>query len=155
MFRKKIITRQTGEPYLIRRYIIKTKLFQVVIHKILKSDDDCLHDHPWNFITFILKGGYWEGTTPEQVLKSEAEIEHYKKLIGDNGVYYKWYGRFSILFRKAEWKHRLKLEPTKIWGGSKPVTTLVIMFKRRREWGFFTKRGWVEWFNYKSTQNCE
>lgn len=158
MFRKKTITRQTGEPYLIRRYLIKTKLFQVVIHKILKSDDDCLHDHPWNFISIILKGGYWEGTTPEQVLKSEAEIEHYKKIIGDNCVYYKWYGRFNILFRKAEWKHRLKLAkmPKHIYGKDEiPCTTLVIMFKRRREWGFFTKNGFVKWFDYKSTQNCE
>lgn len=152
--RKKIITREDNrEPYLIRYYLLKLKSFQIVIHKILQSDYDCLHDHPWNFISIILKGGYWEGTSPEQRL-SKLECEHFKKTYGENGMYYRWYDRFSILFRKATWKHRLKLKQL---GHERfmPCTTLVIMFKRKREWGFFTKSGWVHWSKYNSKQNCE
>ena len=156
MFRKKIIYREDGVPYLMRRYLIKTRLFQIVIHNILQSDNDCLHDHPWNFVSIILKGGYWEGTTAEQVLKGE-ELRHFNELYNGH-TYYKWYGRFRILFRKAEWKHMLKLEQEhsyRTYSVDKPCTTLVIMFKRRREWGFFTKSGWLHWSKYKSTQNCE
>lgn len=31
------------------------------VHQILRSDHDrCLHDHPWDNASFVLKGGYWE-----------------------------------------------------------------------------------------------
>lgn len=161
MFPKKIITREDGTPYLIRTYLIKTKLFQVVIHKILQSDYDCLHDHPWNFLSIILKGGYWEGTTPEQVIKGN-ELLFFQQKYG-RAIYYRWFGPGSILYRRAEWKHSLKLEDenkfiirNSVVNKPKPATTLVIMFKRRREWGFFTKlQGWVPWYKYDSKQNCE
>lgn len=151
--RKKTITREDGTPYLIRTYLFKSNLFQICIHKVLQSDPDCLHDHPWNFISIILKGGYWEGTTPDQVLTGN-ELEYFK-LKYKNAIYYRWFGPCRILFRKAEWKHRLKLEDTKIWGGKKPATTLVIMFRRRREWGFYMKDGWVPYFKYKPVNSCE
>src|SRR5208282_805597 len=33
------------------------------LHHILRSDEDRhLHDHPWPYVTIILKGGYWEVT---------------------------------------------------------------------------------------------
>jgi len=156
MFRKRIITREDGTPYLIRVYLIKTKLFQICIHQILQSDADCLHDHPWNFISIILKGGYWEGTTPDQVLNG-PELDFFNYHHG-NKIYYRWFGTGRILFRKAQWKHRLKLETEESYRTNtvnKPATTLVIMFKRKREWGFFTKTGWVPWFKYKSNQSCE
>src|SRR5688572_1995771 len=120
LFRKKIITRDNGDPYLIRYYLLKTKYIRIVLHRILLSDDDCLHDHPWNFISLILKGGYFE------------------KFEDVNGnIKYKWYGVFSLLFRKAEWKHSLRLAP------GKRALTLVLMFKYKREWGFWTKNGWT------------
>jgi|ERR1044072_25256 hypothetical protein len=169
MFRKKIICREDGTPYLIRTYLFKSKLFQIVIHKVLQSDPDCLHDHPWNFISLILWGGYWEGTTPEQKLRG-FELEFFKIKHNAN-IYYRWYGPLSLLFRKAEWKHRLKLhddnkKPIRsvdnlgnicVTGFKpKPCTTLVIMFKRKREWGFFTKAGWVPWQKYNNKeQRCD
>lgn len=163
MFRKKVITREDGTPYLERTYYIKTKLFQIVKHKILQSDADCLHDHPWNFCSIILKGGYYEGTEAWQVLQG-SELKYFKEKYGENSLYYKWYGVGSILFRKAEWKHKLRLDkfsPSTYPASSEidviniPCTTLVIMFNRRREWGFWTKNGWLSWLNYKSTQSCD
>ena len=34
--------------------------FNITLHKVLVSDEPTLHDHPWNWGAFILKGGYWE-----------------------------------------------------------------------------------------------
>lgn len=163
--RKKIISREDGTPYLIRTYLFKSKSFQIVIHKVLQSDPDCLHDHPWNFISLILKGGYWEGTTPEQRLNN-SELEWFNISHGKGSIYYRWYGPLSLLFRKAEWKHRLRLRIKNdlpyVNGADingviqKPCTTLVIMFKRKREWGFFTKAGWVPWQKYNNKeQRCD
>jgi hypothetical protein len=170
MFRKKIITREDGTPYLERTYIVKLKNFQICLHKILQSDEDCLHDHPWNFLSIILDGGYWERTTAEQVLEG-PELQWYKMKHKDK-LYARWFGVGRVLYRRAEWKHSLKLEKWKpknhhlncdlrdieLLKESKilsPATTLVIMFKRKREWGFFTKNGWLPWFKYKSTQSCD
>ena len=54
-----------AEPFMIRYYLLFRKRpkwfpFNILIHKILKSDLGDLHDHYWSYITIILKGGYWE-----------------------------------------------------------------------------------------------
>lgn len=51
-----------------------------------------------------------------------------------------WRPRFSILWRPAEWQHRLELV--------RPTWTLVVRFRRRREWGFITPAGWLDWRAY-------
>ena len=56
-----IYDRLSNEPYLERYYLLfkdrKWFPFNIFIHKILKSDLDDLHDHPWPYFTLILKGG--------------------------------------------------------------------------------------------------
>ena len=58
--------RVDDEIYLERYYLFlkdrKTFPFNVFLHRFHKSDPDDLHDHPWNYRTLILKGGYWEYT---------------------------------------------------------------------------------------------
>ena len=67
--------RRTGEDYMHRYYLFlkdrKKFPFNVTLHKILKSDDPIFHDHPWPYMTIILKGGYWEHTP---VFNSEGKI---------------------------------------------------------------------------------
>lgn len=70
---------------------------------------------------------YWEHF-PEKNAKGEVAIAR------------AWRRRFSILWRPAEWSHRLELE--------KPTWTLVVRFRRRRMWGFFTEGGWMDWQAY-------
>lgn len=131
IFRKKVIGRFGEEPYLIRYSIFSCPLFAIKIHNILRSDDDCLHDHPWAFITILLKGAYIE------------ESEHY------NGRRFRYYSAGTILYRHKHWIHRLIID--------KPVRSLVITFKKKRggAWGFFTPKGWVFWKDYKPTGGCE
>jgi hypothetical protein len=151
--RKKVIYREDGEPYLIRWYLFRCKRFQICLHHILLSDYDCLHDHPWKFITLILKGGYYERIPRyDRLFKTELGNTIDNILNGRiiaNEVVKKWYGPGSLLGRPAKWKHALELPE------GKTAWSLLIMFKKERDWGFWTSKGWVYYEAYKPTQSCE
>lgn len=50
-----------GRLYLTRLNVIQTPWFSVKLHWIHRPDPDRhLHDHPWPFYAFVLKGGYRE-----------------------------------------------------------------------------------------------
>ena len=92
-----------AEPFMIRYYLLfrrrpKWCPFNILLHKILKSDLGDLHDHYWSYITIILKGGYWEST--------------------ENGTF--WRGAGYIGFRKATDRHSLRIPE------GKPAWTLLL-----------------------------
>jgi len=92
-----------AEPFMVRYYLLFRKRpkwfpFNILLHKILKSDLGDLHDHYWSYITIILKGGYWEST--------------------ENGTF--WRGPGYIGFRKATDRHSLKIPR------GKPAWTLLL-----------------------------
>ena len=92
-----------AEPFMVRYYLLFRKRpkwfpFNILLHKILKSDLGDLHDHYWSYITIILKGGYWEST--------------------ENGTF--WRGPGYIGFRKASDRHSLKIPK------GKPAWTLLL-----------------------------
>ena len=92
-----------AEPFMIRYYLLFLKRpkwfpFNILLHKILKSDLGDLHDHYWPYITIILKGGYWE--------------------TNENGTF--WRGPGYIGFRKASDRHSLKIPD------GKPAWTLLL-----------------------------
>ena len=115
-----ILDRDGKTPYLERYYLLFKDRpvwfpFNIVLHKILRSDLDDLHDHPWPYATIILKGGYWETTL--------------------KGRFWRPAGWFT--FRKSTSFHKLEIEEgVECW-------TLFFMGKRCREWGFL--RDGVEW----------
>jgi hypothetical protein len=112
--------------YMIRYSLFSCPLFSIKLHRILLSDDDCMHDHPWSFISFILSGGYVEHTPKGKRL----------------------YGAGSILYRPVPSVHKLEI--------FQPATTLVITFKRVREWGFYTAKGWMIWHQFIRTgRRCD
>ena|ERR1700686_4039773 len=90
----------------------------VRIHRILRSDDDrAFHDHPWRYVSIILKGQYIE-VTP----------------VFKDGIYQGDARRVfrvgSLIFRKANSWHRLELQ------ASETVWTLFITGPRKQSWGF-------------------
>ena len=88
------------------------------LHHILRSDDArAFHDHPWSFLTIILKGSYVE-VTP--MFESGIYIGD-KRTVRKAGDFY---------FRRAKDWHRLEIE------SDKTVWTLFIVFKKTQEWGF-------------------
>lgn len=105
----------------------------VRVHHILRSDNDrCLHDHPWPYMTIILRGGYYELT--DAVYSRWDGVEH--------AMLAKWYGPGSILFRRSTHKHRLILP------ANKTAWTLFFMGPYQQGWGFYTPEGKVPWREY-------
>jgi len=129
--------RRTGADYMHRYYLfLKDRTwfpFNFTLHKIVKSDDPIFHDHPWPYMTIVLKGGYYEHTP---VFDSKgvkfAEVS-------------KWRGPGSIIIRSSGEYHWLELE------NNQPATTLFFMGPQTREWGFLTgsnDKSWVKHTEY-------
>lgn len=117
-------------PYMIRWYLFDCRFGGVMLHRFFRSDDDRdLHDHPWAFLSIILRGGYNEETS--------------------DGL--KWYKPGSFLFRRADWAHAIRLRP----GTEGYVWSLVIKGPIKRQWGFYPPSGWVFWKNYLDAKECD
>ncbi len=135
LFEKRVIG--DGTPMLTRYILFRVPSFGIFLHHMHRSDHDrALHDHPWPFVSVVLRGGY-------------REI-HDQTLDGSQVSLYHRPG--SVLVRPAEWRHRFALylnldtEPdTEAW-------TLVFVGRRSRRWGFFTPQGWCWWrkYNYRN-----
>lgn len=140
-----------GSPYLTRYTLPRIGPVRANLHVFHRSDADEHHDHPWNFVSVILWRGYIEETKGLVKRDFHSLCDYPKILI--HGLYEVgsvrkrvWPG--MILYRKAEHRHRVELV------NGKKAVTLVFMFKRRREWGFFTKRGWQNWREYFAERGC-
>lgn len=150
-FRKEIITRSgdvNRTPYLERTFLMITPWFRVMWHKFLISDDDCLHDHPWPFLSFIIRRGYYEWT----VAKPGEDISDVlSSRIGPRGEIQvkRWHGPGSILYRPAEWQHTVQLKD------NVPANTLVITFKLKRKWGFWNSKGFIPHEEYSPVAKCD
>lgn len=111
-----------GRPYLTRWRLIQTPLFAAYLHRFWAPDhDEDFHDHPWDFVSIVLAGGYVE----ERGWPLRVERR----------------GRGSVAYRRAEDLHRIASVIVPTW-------TLVLCGRRRREWGFQTPHGWVQWEEY-------
>jgi hypothetical protein len=128
--------RRTGTDYMHRYYLFlkdrKKFPFNVTLHKIVRSDDPIMHDHPWSFTTLILAGGYWEHTPKWN--EDETTFEDVRV----------WRGPGSIIHRSATELHWLELD------NEKPATTLFFMGPQEREWGFIINSlSYPRWIQYQ------
>lgn len=139
------LTRQDGQPYLLRWHVIpRNKRLNIYWHKFLGSDDDrALHDHPWWFVSILLKGRYWEHRADGSRNLRRSP---------------------SIAFRRADTAHRVELETWAVvdpWDphdvGARyeiPATTLIITGPKIREWGFHCPQGWKHWTKFDQDNGC-
>ncbi len=79
------------------------------------------HDHPFDFVSLILRGGYLEHRPGKPVRICLPK---------------------SLVWHRAEDLHYLKLL------GERPAWTLVLATNKRRAWGFSTEDGWVDARDY-------
>jgi hypothetical protein len=124
-----ILDEKTGALYLRRWRLVQTPWFGIYLHKIAMPDKDRdLHDHPWSFVSVVLRGGY------------DEKLKNRYGFAGCDGIHKR--GWLSIAFRRATDAHRiLSLSRTPTW-------TLVFVGVRRRSWGFYTDKGYVDWRSY-------
>ncbi len=115
VFKHQDIT-HAGSLYL-RRFLLTPSVFgwRLMLHKICRPDNDrVLHDHPWDFATLCLRGGY-----VELVLMPDQEALAMTLTAG------------QARLRAAQHTHRID----RILGPA--AWTLVLHGPRRREWGFW------------------
>lgn len=186
-----IIEDEHGDPYMLRWWLVRvpqphqidaaTGLRQralrwrratagnLYLHCLLRSDAGReLHDHPWDWTSFILHGAYrehrleafqnlydvdWQGADKLEITRKDASAR-FMTVIRD-------YSTGSLRSNKAEDAHRIELFSSKYhdciqdfkWMTHaeavstclriKPVWTLFFTAPWRREWGFHTPEGWV------------
>ena len=114
-------------PYLTRWKLVSTPWFAIYVHKIWLDDKDRhLHDHPWSFVSLILRGGYVEELPEGRRVRKP--------------------GSLRVLHRPGVHSVRSLLKT--------PTWTLVVRGRDHHEWGFLTEEGWKHWESYVSARSA-
>jgi len=99
--------------YLTRWRLIQTPWFGIYVHKLEGPDPRAtLHDHPWSFVSFILKGGYHEHRLNPVTREVEERDVGFCNIMRRDDAHF------------IEYLHR------------GPTWSLLFVGKRRRTWGY-------------------
>lgn len=136
VYRKGHLYHDDGSLYMKRFCLFETKWLSARVHHIVTKDSDRhMHDHPWSFLSYVLRGSY------EEVRPIDVE-----PCFDGNGSEYRRYSvrqAGSWAFRRATDRHAI------IWiSQSYETWTLFIYGPIRQWWGFFTPSGKVYWKDY-------
>ncbi len=130
MFKRiKEIRSKTGVLHFVRwqLFAIPFTSIKVYLHLIDKADEDAdEHDHPWNFISLILRGGYVE-TSGHKITRRTPG---------------------SLAYKSAQESHRVITLLGRTY-------SLVVVWGERRPWGYQTPIGWVEQGEYRRKKNLD
>lgn len=110
-----LIRQSDGVAYLTRWWIVKTPWFGVALHRMKGADArTTLHDHPWPFVSIVLRGGYTQRRLKPRGM-GVIERQHVRRInhLGLQDAH-------SII----------ELDRTPTW-------TLVFTGKQVRSWGFW------------------
>lgn len=154
------------DVYLIRYYIIKSQYFNFFIHQFLRSDRDDLHDHPWDFCTYLVSGAYTENKYNPKTREVE-KIRRANYAVKEGGARFK---KNTFVFRKATDQHQVVVDKDlKEYQKDHAALTIFMSGRTQREWGFIkteispvthidafgrdvdlesTKRTWIKWTKY-------
>lgn len=111
----------------------------VRIHHIQSADlHRDLHDHPWWFVSVVLRGWYVESLPLVKPVFYAAWQAKTYSVFRKTG---------SVAFRGTKATHTIERVPH---GG---VWTLFITGPWRQQWGFYTEQGWVNHVMYKARHN--
>lgn len=131
-YRRLTLRREDGRVYLDRWGLRWNGVGAVYLHKMSAPDPGMdLHDHPWPFVSIILKGGYTE------------IVRSIRGLLTDRNDYPMWLTPDISPPRMREWGrwswHTIGREDahTIIALKSTPSWSLVITGRVNREWGFY------------------
>jgi len=134
-----------GTPFLRRRGVEGLATGRgILIHWILAPDPGLdLHDHPFEFWTWIVRGGYTEEWMDGRNASLIAGAVEHVTALGHpqpRGLVRSW-AKGSV--------HRMPLNVTHRISHVEPGTiTVVFRARKTREWGFYLPTGWVHWRRY-------
>lgn len=150
-------TNESEDVYLVRYYLLPQGFkWNVYIHRFLRSDHDVPHDHPFDFIGFVLGGGYneeWYQKDREMPLmtdKTHCNTYIRKKSLNPPG---------SFIIRQASHIHKVLID-RKYDYSEKHKAPLTVIFRspRYQDWGFWNTEAtigndkvrayWVQWQEY-------
>jgi hypothetical protein len=176
LVRRKDIWDTCGECLYLQRWFIMGRggddgragtSWALMLHRMHRPDEDrAHHDHPWNFWTLVLWGGYVEEVSVP-AMWGPGDGRHYLEcparhisaaLAGERRpctcVRFKR-NRMrpgTLAFRPAEYRHRIATLP------KGQALTLVLRTKKRRSWGFWMPgEGWIKWkeFHRRAVEWCK
>lgn len=127
-----IVKPEDGVPslYLRRFYVYRGKDTHYFIHYIRRSDNDRdPHDHPWDFSSYMIAGGYTEQIA---FRSGGSPTKSYTRALKPG----------QKIFNQAEHTHKVSLPL------GQTAWTFVAAGNARRVWGFLTENGWVDWRTY-------
>jgi len=118
-------------PYVIR-WRAEFPFGSVRVHHWLSSDDPrAFHDHPWWFLTFVVRGGYTDAG------EKLSQAEHLRAP--------------CVRFRPALHRHTVFPDPGGCW-------TLLVTGRPLRKWGFYSGGKFIKankWFLSYGHHPCE
>lgn len=107
-------------PY-AKRWVLDLYFFSLRLHHFIHSDDPRYkHDHPWWYVTFIIKGAYWD------------------RRFAYDDVYLK---APAIAFRRSSHAHYVDPDEGGVW-------TIVLTGRHKRTWGFWVKGKFKKAYRY-------
>jgi len=129
LFLVKEIRSKTGELHFQRWVLFALPFLRIYLHKICLPDyDEHMHDHPWNFISIILKGGY---------------LEKFSNGPNYDIVSYNHNNPGTIVKRNREQVHKIeKLFKISSW-------SLVLAWGEYQIWGYRIGSEWVDHILYR------
>ncbi len=135
---KEIVSKE-GVVHFRRYRLLATPWFNIYIHNILHSDEDKHgHDHPWHFMSIILRGEY---------LEQWFRFSEDWKYRAGYAFHINRRSPRSVIRHHAEDFHKITLLTPSVW-------TLVFTSGRARSlWGFQTENGWIDFMEYRKLKN--
>jgi hypothetical protein len=141
---------QSKKVYLIRNILFKSPWFCIYIHRFMRSDNDReLHDHPFGFLGYMVKGQY-------------TETRMFGRTIGWPGIYFRdkvWFKtetrqQGSLAFRPANTTHRVALDREyELEEKQEAPLTIILRGPYTREWGFWELLPGAEGLSADSYEN--
>lgn len=118
--------------YMTRWRVISTPWLGVYIHRLNKPDPrPTLHDHPWPFLSLVLRGGYCEEFAAGSSDRASPVAERRER---------SWPAGSVHRMRKTDAHTITSLRRSPTW-------TLVLAGRRRSDpsWGYRDESGWTPW----------
>lgn len=117
--------------YMTRYRIVQTPLFGIYVHRFDGPDPrPTLHDHPWSFLSIVLRGGY-----------TERRLDPHANRVNEQHPVHR------VNHVRASEAHSIRsLHRTPTW-------TLMLVGRRLRTWGYLDDAGggtwlWTEFSNH-------